>query len=783
LAASLSSGLGDDELFSSSVSLDEFDNTLVQEALSLQAAAMALVQRDKTERVVGHLLEVIKMLDSRQCDQSTRYQLSEIIETIVQSLCAKTFVKSAKYSKVLHGVNALQLQLNSSGKLSRPYRGVPKRTLSQALHALSSTNERQLQSASQTRAKLCFRILQRLITGVGVRQQKGQADVLHEREINQVLNIFSNSGQMDMAHRIVALQERTRHAPPLSPVSYSILVKGYGRLGDLKHVEEVLNHAMKNNVKPDVVLLNTILDAYHNCNDPARAQVLFDQMRKQEAANGSAELFPGTVLPLPNRRSYNTMLKGFAAIGDYKNAVTLAEELDERLGWDAVTINTLTRSAVMAKEFEAAEHLLAKHTVDFEKPASAGDAHPNVEAYTQLLDGYAKEGDMEKAVSVMQTMRLRGVLPNVVTYTCLIAGFGRNNQLDEAKRLLSYMKERGPPPSVITYNALISGLVEGSTGSSSDGKTWKMVDVVNDCLDLLRDMINSNIRPNSVTGALIVEEMSLCEPPKIEAATALVKSLEKQKLLAVGDKQVYTAVIKACGRANDTRRAVEYFRKVSSPDVIMVNAFMDACNLCKQHNVVKDTFNHFFQQKATKYNLRPDLITFSVLIKSALHNGDTRGLREAESLYNSMKRKWMILPDTVMVDTLLKATITLSRSKSLSRQDVLFVASILRDAEHLNWAEGQLERRRRAIRSILGDRLREALLVDKRMSSLMPPEEDVLFRRKGWNKVDSGFRLWGQASSRDTFVDMNREKPNGEAVDEFLESHGWNNVDSGFRLL
>jgi hypothetical protein len=33
------------------------------------------------------------------------------------------------------------------------------------------------------------------------------------------------------------------------------------------------------------------------------------------------------------------------------------------------------------------------------------------------------------------------------------------------------------------------------------------------------------------------------------------------------------------------------------------------------------------------------------------------------------------------------------------------------------------------------------------VESVAEEEEDELFRRKGWNKVDSGFRLWGGGDS------------------------------------
>eukprot|EP00957_Ditylum_brightwellii_P087661 6675150-Ditylum_brightwellii.AAC.1 len=58
----------------------------------------------------------------------------------------------------------------------------------------------------------------------------------------------------------------------------------------------------------------------------------------------------------------------------------------------------------------------------------------------------------------------------------------------------------------------------------------------------------------------------------------------------------------------------------------------------------------------------------------------------------------------------------------------------------------------------------------------MDADLDPLFQKKGWNKVDSGFRLWGGG------LNENRQKTRNKShkgdVDEFLESKGWNDVDS-----
>jgi hypothetical protein len=125
---------------------------------------------------------------------------------------------------------------------------------------------------------------------------------------------------------------------------------------------------------------------------------------------------------------------------------------------------------------------------------------------------------------------------------------------------------------------------------------------------------------------------------------------------------------------------------------------------------------------------------------------------------------------------------TIVRSGKLRKKDIRLVASLVRDAETLQWRPNQLERRKRAIQEVLSSRsgmLNSWNDEDDDMLRQEVKSEDALFKRKGWNRVDSGFRLWGGGR-----MDIQLEgQSKGKVVDEFLESKGWNNVDSGFRII
>lgn len=721
-------------------------------------------------------------------------------------------------TRVYLATQLMKLQC-SSKQMSYPFNLVPKRSFLNALKALTSPsdtpsrpedyhnildcNDDNNNDFIQTiafdlphAADLAYRMLQRLVTGVGVRTRQ-QTAYIAEEDFNRVLHAYVNLGRMDVARRIVTLQERTPHAPPLSPVTYSILLKGYGRFKDLKQVELVMEHALSNDVQPDTIMVNSLIDAYINCNAMDRAKTVFYQMTNNVTGEGAAMNWPK-----PNIRSYNTLLKGFAnnplLLPD---AITLAKEMELRGLWDPVTTNTLVHAAVIARDFCLATRVLEEHTVVMTKNSNSNGVvdcqhrktesklHPNVPAYTELLDGYAKDNQLDKAVATLQLMRQRGVEPNEITYTCLLAGLGRGKKVKEARKMIAFMKREGIRPSHITYNALISALVTPAAKnnvSSTLDEAEVADEHVDEGLKLLRDMLQAGVRPNAVTISTLVRAFGNCNIPRVAEARLLVERMEQQNVINTTSCSIVTAsLLQLHGRTRDLKSALEVFRKLSQPDVVAVNAFLDVCCRCGRVAVAFDTFEYYFHKKQALFALRPDVITYSILISATVRHATVESLKESERLYNDMVVKDGIMPDTALVDVLLKAAIQIGRTKSLPPQQVQFVARILHEAEQLDWAEGQLERRKRAVRAVFAEKLRGAWKKAAAMYQLSTSSEyddnddseDDLFRKKGWNKVDSSFRVLGGASPAQS---SRRNKP---VVDKFLESKGWNNVDSSFRFI
>jgi pentatricopeptide repeat protein len=652
--------------------------------------------------------------------------------------------------------------------LQRPYDTIHKGTWLRALRALtskdmysssssssalqirvlSSINSELVQDQMITPANAAYRILQRLINGRGIRrsttyynkrtkedggtktqqqtQQQQQVVLLDERDFNMVLQAYATTypqnSYIHAVHRVMALQERTVSAPPLSPVAYSILIKAYGKMRDSKNVDICLLNAKRNGVIPDIVMANTVLDAYVNCGLMDKAKNVFQLMTRRSATaidddNATTAIIEddevvATYWPLlrPNTRTYNTLLKGMAAMGDIDGAMKLSYLIQSNNLWDEITTNTLVKAAVIVNKYDLAERILSNHTVETRATTSHHHHHPNVEAYTELIDGYAKDGQLENSLRIMSLMQKRGVMPNVYTYTCIVSALARNNKIRQARKMINYCvanllpslnggdgrrqdQQRSNPKLIDltpTYNAFISGIlsmnyrntssttaVDNIVGLQQSSHASNMIEV----LAVFQEMLSTNIPPNVVTVSLVVDGLGRCSPPRCKEARELVEHLESTHRLSnagssnrkqqqqqsiiqgisLSNNKIATTLIQAYGRANDAKSAIDIFSNIASPDVVALNSLLDVCCRCNE------------------LKLALNLLKKYVLLHPPVSNDPQNyqqqvGGEDEEIIIPNTKttKKKLIMPDVVTFTTLISALLQLKSKAATKRATLLY---------------------------------------------------------------------------------------------------------------
>jgi len=742
------------------------DLQIVNNEIRKRMASHSKIHWQETRKLMNHMAITA---DHKNIEES------KLVQDSFQQITSRTFSHRSSWELVKFGLEMMDLQVSHGP--------IPRSLALQALKALNflmRKNNGKAEKDSRQQANAAFSILQRLCTGIGIhRKTHGNTKVkivLDERDFSMVLNGFVNIGDMSMAHRVVGLQTRTHHAPPLSPVIYSIMIKGYGRLHDQKSVDQVLAKAQVNNIDPDIIMYNSLIDAYINCNDVAKAYTIFKVLTAPRPHIAEQEFS----FPTANLRTYNIMLKGFVKDEDMEKALLLSKEMDAVELWDAVTTNTLVGVAVATKNFDMAESILEKYTVDVERTLSDSNArrstrwHPNVEAYTELVGGYAKNGRLTKAMEIFKKMKHRGVDPNEYTYTSIIGALAKANKIDQARRMLTFMTESdGITTSVVTYNAFFTGMLEKDSSRNRDRTVDEAQDayneVVDDALESFSTMLTKRIEPNEITVSLIVDALGNCKPSRVEEAKALITKMDKDGFVASNNVRVATTLIRACAHSSDLEGALSSYRVIVKPDIIAFNALLGAFCEGRRIRMAIDVLNANLKKKEKELGyILPDVVTYTTIISALLKVGTAEASKAAYKLYKEMRTEWQIMPDTGIVDAILTPMVRQGRSFGMRDHDLVFIREVLRDAKLLEWPEGYLRRRERTVN----------LMFMGRMKNKSGNEaQDPLFKKKNWNTIDSGFRLWGgsgwKAQSSNSI----------DTVDEFLESKNWNDINSSFRIL
>ena len=292
------------------------------------------------------------------------------------------------------------------------------------------------------------------------------------------------------------------------------------------------------------------------------------------------------------------------------------------LWWDHVTTNTIVQTAVVAGEFELAQDILDQYTVSKESRREHRHYdHPNADAYTTLMDGYAKDGQLKQAIGLLKTMKIRKMEPNEYHYSCLIGSLAREGKIDQAEKMLAHVRSAGVidrKHQRVIYNAYISGLVKQNILNKVNVADDDHDRYVDKALLILREMINQRIMPDANTVAIILDGFGHCLRPRMKEAVTLVEKLETQKIIPTNHIRVTTALIRVCASCHNLDGAITCFRRISHPDVAAINALIDAAVRTGNDKVAIETFGRYFHGDIPR--AVPDVVSFSILIDAYMKN-------------------------------------------------------------------------------------------------------------------------------------------------------------------
>ncbi|KAG8383472.1 hypothetical protein BUALT_Bualt04G0016800 [Buddleja alternifolia] len=249
---------------------------------------------------------------------------------------------------------------------------------------------------------------------------------------NSLVNMYAKSGDVGTAMNVL---DRIK----LKNVStWNAIISLHMQKG---HIERALAQ-FEEMKEPDVISWNSMIAGYNQGGFDAKALNVFSEMLKESKLK-------------PDRYTLASVLSSCAnldelEIGKQIHAYIIRTEFDT---WGAVG-NALISMYSKCGAVQIAQKILQK----------CGTSKLNIIAFTTLLDGYIKLGDINPARQIFDSLEDR----DVVAWTAMIVGYAQNGLNNDAMELFRSMVKEGPMPNNYTLAAILS--VSSNLASLNHGK-------------------------------------------------------------------------------------------------------------------------------------------------------------------------------------------------------------------------------------------------------------------------------------------------------------------------
>ncbi|KAG5247521.1 pentatricopeptide repeat-containing family protein [Salix suchowensis] len=258
--------------------------------------------------------------------------------------------------------------------------------------------------------------------------------------------------------------DRVKHKFEAKAKTYSILVRGWGDIGEAVEARKVFDEMLgrgllealckggdadeaykmfreigSHGVEPDACSYAIFIRAYCEANNIHAVFSVLDRMRRYDL--------------VPNVFTYNCVIKKLCKNGEVDEAYQLLQEMFERgVSPDAWSYNTILAYHCEHSEVNRATKLISRMVKD--------NCLPDQHSYNMLLKLLVRVGRFDRATEIWERMGETGFYPSVSTYAVMIHGLcKKKGKLEEACRYFETMIDEGIPPYASTIETLRNRLI------------------------------------------------------------------------------------------------------------------------------------------------------------------------------------------------------------------------------------------------------------------------------------------------------------------------------------
>ena len=520
--------------------------------------------------------------------------------------------------------------------------------------------------------------------------QLNKNDILKDEVIyNLLLNGCSKKLDIINLHRIYMDMINKGVAPNL--ITFNTIIDAFIRNKNTEKAFNIFNDMINQKINPDNFTLST----------------LFKGINKQEHykyLTQGVDIINKNIYPV-DIILINVLLDACIKLKDKKNFCEIFENIIEKkyknISPDLITYNTFIKGCSKFRLYDKVEFAF-NHLINNSKETNI---IPNDVTFNSLIDVYVSQKNMDKVLQTVNMMQKYKIFPDNYTYTTIIKGLNKNSllknnqsqnstmtnnttnnnstntnpeifsniELDLAFKLFNHVRVISKPDEIL-YNCIMDACLRFN-------KIDKM-------LEMYEEMIQSGIKPSSITCGIVIKAYGMkgdlnsalniyykMKQEKIEISNitygclinACIKNNDLNKAFELYESLknesyemntiLYTTLIKAYTKQKDINKVIEIFNTMknsqnSKPNIITYNSIIDCCIKCDKFNLAYEYFQEmlFDINNTSETSIRPDIVTFSTLIKGEINNkcfGNARKLMQKLLEYNYIKL------DCVLLNTLL----------------------------------------------------------------------------------------------------------------------------------
>uniref|UniRef100_A0A0A0KWQ7 DYW domain-containing protein n=1 Tax=Cucumis sativus TaxID=3659 RepID=A0A0A0KWQ7_CUCSA len=415
---------------------------------------------------------------------------------------------------------------------------------------------------------------------------------------NTLISGYAKQGNFEVSRRLLY------EMPDCDPVSWTAIIVGYNQFGLFDNAIWMFAKMISERVPPSqftvsnvlsscaanqtldigrkihsfvvklglgscVPVATSLLNMYAKCGDPVIAKVVFDRM---------------TMLNEPSLKPDNFTLASILSACANLEKLNIGKQIHAYILRAETETSGAVGNALISMYAKSGGVEIARLIVEHNRTSNL-----NIIAFTSLLDGYTKLGNVKPAREIFNKLRDR----DVVAWTAMIVGYVQNGLWNDALELFRLMVNEGPEPNSYTLAAMLS--VSSSLTILEHGKQIHASAI----------KAGESSTP-SVTNALIA----------MYAKTGNINVAKRVFDLPNGKKEIvsWTSMIMALAQHGLGKEAINLFERMLSvgmkPDHITYVGVLSACT----HVGLVEQGRKYYNMMTEVHEIEPTLSHYACMI-------------------------------------------------------------------------------------------------------------------------------------------------------------------------